>query len=120
MHKTVVSQELLSAKVVKVSSLPFFSCCKVAVIRGVFHQEAGSVIIPIGVLKNHPVTLYNVMQSRKRTGSEREAYLNEKLLSCCFRLSKPSPYPQGQQLNKCLYGGCLPFSCRNLVQLRTF
>lgn len=120
MHETVVSQELFSAKVVKVSSLPFFSRCKVAVIRGVFHQKAGSVIIPIGVLKNHPVALYNVMQSRKRTGSAREAYLNKKLLSCCFRLSKPSPYPQGQQLNKCLYGGCLPVLCRNLVQLCTF
>lgn len=91
MHKTVVSQELLSAKGVKVSSLPFFSRCKVEVIRGVFHQKAGGVIIPIGVLKNHPVALYGVMQSRKETGSERKAYLNEKLLSCCFRLSKASP-----------------------------
>lgn len=85
MQKTV-SQELLSAKGVKVSSLPFFSRCKVVVIKGVFHQKAGGVIIPIGVLKNHPVALYSVMQSRKRTGSER----NEKLLSCCFRLAEPS------------------------------
>ena len=55
---------------------PFSSHCKVVVIRGVFHQKAGSVIIPIGVLKNHPVTLYNVMQSREKD-RERERGLSE-------------------------------------------
>lgn len=53
MPMTAVSQETLGTKIVKVSSLPFFPRCKVAVIRGVFHQKAGSVIIPIGALKKH-------------------------------------------------------------------
>lgn len=53
----VLSQELLSAKVVAVSSLPFFSDCKVAVIRGVFHQKASRVIIPIGAEKSPSSTL---------------------------------------------------------------
>lgn len=85
---------------------------------GVFHQKAGSVIIPIGVLKNHPVALYNAMWRRERTASERggESYLNEELLSCCFHLSKPSPHPQGQQQNKCLYGMRLPVLPANIPQ----
>lgn len=53
MHTTIVSQEILNAKIVRVSTLPFFPYCKVVIIRGVFHQKAGDVIIPIGVLKNH-------------------------------------------------------------------
>lgn len=100
-----------------VSSLPFILCCKVAVIRGVFHQKAGSVIIPIGVLKNHPVALYNTVGKGQRV---RESLIWMKSSYHVVSASqKPSLYPQGQQLNKCLYGICVPVLCRNLLQYCT-
>lgn len=112
MPRTVVSQELLSVEVVKVSSLPFSSRCKVEVIRGVFYQKKQAVLLFDWSAEKSPSSTLQRYAEREREKSrqrERESLIWIKSSPpCCAQLSKQPPRLQGQQPSKCLYGGCLP------------